>query len=112
MTAKPSPQEAEEQLIPYHDTLPQMPTSYVTLHRRVANLRGVVSGAAVLESTALVFVWGTDLFYTRVVPARHFDSLEADFSYGLLVAALLVLAGGTAFARVYSRRVVVKAKWQ
>lgn len=53
-----------------------------------------------------------DLFYTRVLPARHFDSLEDDFNYGLLAAGLLLLAGGTAFARRYSRQVTLAAQWR
>lgn len=52
------------------------------------------------------------MFYTRLAPARHFDSLESDFSFGLLVVGLLALAGGTAFARRYCREVVLQAHWK
>jgi hypothetical protein len=55
---------------------------------------------------------GADLFYGRVTPARHFDSLEADFSYGLLIAGLAALAVGTAFVRHMAARSALKAKWQ
>ena len=55
---------------------------------------------------------GADLFYGRVTPARHFDALEADFSYGLLIAGLVALAAGTAFVRHLAARSALKAKWQ
>lgn len=55
------------------------------------NLRAVASAPAVLESTSLLFCYGSDLFFTRITPAAHFDSLQSDFSYGLLVVALLGL---------------------
>jgi hypothetical protein len=55
---------------------------------------------------------GADLWYTRLTPARHFDSLEPDFSYGLLVVGLLALAVGALAMRFYSQHSVVKQKWQ
>lgn len=76
------------------------------------NLRGVTVAGAVLESTILVFTYGTDLFYTRISPALNFDSLQADFSYGLLVVALLALVIGTWFAAYSSKQTMLKAKWQ
>lgn len=76
------------------------------------NLRGVTSGPAVLESTSLLFCYGTDLFFTRITPAAHFDSLQSDFSYGLLVVALLALIVLTLVVRRSSEQAILKAKWQ
>jgi hypothetical protein len=76
------------------------------------NLRGVTSAPAVLESASLLFCYGTDLFFTRITPAAHFDSLQSDFSYGLLVVALLVLTVGTLVMRRTSQQAMLKAKWQ
>lgn len=77
----------------------------------MAQLQSIQSMPSVLESTSLVLVTGVDLFYTRVTPARHFDSLEPDFSYGLLVVGLLALAVGAVVMHYYSRQSVVKQKW-
>lgn len=76
------------------------------------NLRGVASVPAVLESTSLLFCYGTELFYTRITPAASFDTLASDFSYGLLVVALLALAAGTWFAKYSSEQAILKTKWE
>jgi len=76
------------------------------------HLRHVASVPAVLESTSLLFSFGTDLFFTRITPAAHFDSLQSDFSYGLLVVALLVLIVLTLVVRRSSEQTMLKAKWQ
>jgi hypothetical protein len=109
---KPPPAEQEEGLIPYQDTLPVWGAMHATYDRAIPGLRGVAVAPADLESVCLIFARGSDLFATRLAPAKHFDALEPDFNYALLVAALLALAVGAAFARYSSRRAVVKAKWQ
>lgn len=76
------------------------------------HLRHVASVPAVLESTSLLFSSGTDLFFTRITPAAHFDSLQSDFSYGLLVVALLALIVLTLVVRRSSEQTMLKAKWQ
>jgi hypothetical protein len=108
---KPTASEQEEGLVPYQDTLPMWGAMHATYDRAVAALRGVAVAPADLESVCLVLARGSDLFATRLAPARHFDALEPDFAYGLLAAALAALAVGAAVARYSSRRAVVKAKW-
>ena len=78
----------------------------------MSQLRSISSAPSGLESTSLMLATGTDLFYTRLTPARHFDSLEPDFSYGLLVVGLMALAVGAVILRFYSQHSVVKQKWQ
>ena len=39
-----------------------------------------------MESTALMFAYGLDLFYTRLSPSKTFDLLPDDFPYALLVS--------------------------
>jgi len=109
---KATASEIEEGLIPYQDTLPVWGSMHATYHRQVSALRGVTVAPAGLESVCLLFARGSDLFATRLAPAKHFDALEPDFNYVLLVAALAALAAGAAFARFSSRRAVVRAKWQ
>lgn len=96
-------------------TLPAAPpllTTTTAAANQILNLRAVSAWPAVLESTTLLLAQGTDLFFTRITPAAHFDSLPPDFSYGLLVVALLGLAGGTWFAAYSSSQALLKAKWQ
>ncbi len=75
-------------------------------------LRGLATAPARLESTCLLFAYGIDLQYTRVAPARGFDSLDDDFAYGLLVVALLALTASSVFMHYFTRASLLKAKWQ
>jgi len=110
--AKLTPEEVEERLMPYNELIAMLPLSYATQDKQVSQLRTISSAPSGLESTSLMLATGTDLFYTRLTPARHFDSLEPDFSYGLLVVGLMALAVGAVILRFYSQHSVVKQKWQ
>jgi len=46
-----------------------------------------------------------------VSPAKGFDTLDDDFSYGLLVAALVGLAAASFAAHAYTKSTTLKAKW-
>jgi hypothetical protein len=59
-----------------------------------------------------VFAYGIDLQYTRVAPAKGFDSLDDDFSYGLLVVALAGLTGASVFMHFFTKASLLKNKWQ
>ncbi len=48
-------------------------------------LKGVVTEPSALESTALLFAHGLDLYYTRLSPSKTFDLLPDDFPHALLV---------------------------
>ncbi|WIA18351.1 hypothetical protein OEZ85_009816 [Tetradesmus obliquus] len=112
LRAKVTPEEAEERLLPYSELVVFSPLQYPTLDKQVLGLRAVSVSPTVLESTTLVLAYGADLFFSRISPALHFDSLQSDFSYGLLVVALLALAIGTWFAGYSSQQAMLKAKWQ
>ncbi|KAF6258674.1 hypothetical protein COO60DRAFT_1517822 [Scenedesmus sp. NREL 46B-D3] len=112
LRAKVTPEEAEERLLPYHELVVFNALQYPTQDKQVLGLRGVSVSSTVLESTTLVFCYGSDLYFTRISPALHFDSLQSDFSYGLLVVALLALTIGTWFAGYSSQQAMLKAKWQ
>lgn len=93
---QPSATDREEGLIPFSDTLPVISTSYVTYNRQIARLRHITCAPARLESTSHVFAFGLDIFYTRVTPSRTYDLLTDDFSYGALLATIILLVGATA----------------
>ena len=64
-----------------------------------------------LESTCLVLARGVDLFYTQLAPAHKYDSLEDDFSYGLLVVAILALLGGSVAMHFMTKNAQLSQKW-
>ena len=110
-TQKPSAQEVEERLIPYQENLPFAPNSFATYDKQVLGLRHVAVEPSRLESTCLVLARGVDLFYTRLAPARKYDSLEDDFSYGLLVVAILALLGGSVAMQIVTKSAMLSQKW-
>ncbi|GIL85172.1 hypothetical protein Vretifemale_13572 [Volvox reticuliferus] len=109
---KLSQDEMEEGLVPYQDTLPLLPLSFATLDKQVLGIRGVKVEATRLESTCLMFAHGVDLFYTRLAPAKGFDSLEDDFNYALLLAALVGLAGGAVILQYMAKQTSLNQKWK
>lgn len=110
--AKLTAEETEERLIPYQDTLPLMPIMFASFNKQVMGLKAAVSAPSRLESNSLLFTYGIDLQYTRLAPAKGFDSLDDDFSYGLLVVALVGLTAASAFMHVYTKNSMLKAKWK
>jgi hypothetical protein len=109
---KPTEADQLEQLIPYHDTLPIMPTQYATHNKRVAHLKGTATAPAKLESTALLLVHGLDLFLTRIQPSKAFDSLSDDFPYAFLVLITAALLGGCFVLKFWDDRESIKRKWE
>lgn len=110
--AKLSAEEQEERLLPYSDMLPVMPASFATFNHTIAGLRGVVVTPSNLESTCLMFAHGTDLYATRLTPAKDFDALGHDFNYGLLVLMLITLVVATVVVHHLTKRALLKQKWQ
>lgn len=109
-TPSPSPPQHLPSLP--QDTLPLSPLSFATLDKQVLGLRGVVVEPTRLESTCLVLAHGVDLFYSRLAPAKGFDSLEDDFNYALLVTALVGLGLGAVALHVMVKNSALSQKWK
>ncbi|KAK0061557.1 ER membrane protein complex subunit 1 [Biomphalaria pfeifferi] len=91
----PTPETMEEGTIPYVPEIPLSTEALVNYNRSVFNVDGVFTSPAGLESTSLVFVYGIDIFYTRVTPSRMFDVLKEDFDYlfiGGVLALMIILS--------------------
>ena len=86
--------------------------SYVTHALKVEGLRGIVTVPAKLESTTLVFAYGTDLFFTRLAPSRTYDSLTEDFSYALLLITIGALVIAILVTWVWSEKKELQEKWR
>ena len=85
--------------------------SYVT--HILEGLRGIVTVPAKLESTALVFTYKVDLFFTRIAPpSRTYDSLTEDFSYALLLITIVALLVAIFVTWVWSERKELQEKWR
>ncbi|XP_021745493.1 ER membrane protein complex subunit 1-like [Chenopodium quinoa] len=111
-SAKPTPTELEDGIIPLTDALPINPQSYVTHALKVEGLRGIISVPAKLESTTLVFAYGADLYLTRLAPSKTYDSLTDEFSYALLLLTIVVLVAAIFVTWIMSERKDLRDKWR
>ncbi|EPS59522.1 hypothetical protein M569_15283, partial [Genlisea aurea] len=111
-TVNPSQAEKEEGIIPLTDSLPIIPQSYVTHGVKVEGLRNVVTFPARLESTALVFAHGVDLFFARLAPSKTFDSLTEEFSYALLLLTIAALLVAIFVTWIWSEKKELQDKWR
>ncbi|KAG0701659.1 hypothetical protein DFH29DRAFT_925728 [Suillus ampliporus] len=87
---KPTSEEQEEMLVQYDAALPDDARLVLSHNYEVANVRRIVTSPSLLESTSLVFVYGLDLFFTRIAPSGTFDVLSENFNKVQLV---LTVAG-------------------
>lgn len=67
---------------------------------------------AKLESTTLVFAYGTDLFFTRLAPSKTYDSLTEDFSYALLLLTIFALVVAILVTWILSEKKELQEKWR
>ncbi|WOL17489.1 ER membrane protein complex subunit 1 [Canna indica] len=111
-SVNPTQSEKEEGIIPLTDSLPIVPQSYITHSLQVEGLRTIVTTPAKLESTALVFCYGVDLFYTRIAPSRTYDSLTEDFSYALLLLTIVALVAAIFVTWALSEKKELREKWR
>ena len=79
---------------------------------KVEGLRGIVTMPAKLESTTLAFIYGVDLFFTRLAPSKTYDSLTEDFSYALLLITIVALLVAIIVTWVLSERKDLQEKWR
>ena len=70
------------------------------------------TGPTDLESTSVVFVYGLDLYCTRVTPSKGFDLLKDDFDYYIIAAVLLALVLASVGSRKFSQLKNLKMAWR
>ncbi|KAI4099535.1 MAG: hypothetical protein L6R37_005926 [Teloschistes peruensis] len=88
--------EAEEGLFRHNAVLEYNPKWALNHVREVLGIRQVITSPSLLESTSLVFAFGTlDMFGTRVAPIGGFDILGKGFNKIQLVGTVAALAVGT-----------------
>ena len=103
----PTEAEKEEGLLPYaplvaFDSKSVLSYNLTVLLKfsnlQVYGIKSIISSSTKLESTSLVFAYGLDMFFTIDAPSGTFDMLSQDFSKGMLLATILLLAFGTGIA--------------
>lgn len=92
----PTAAEAEEGLFRYAPYLEFDGKWYLSHARDVAGIKQVLSRPTLLESTSLVFAYGSDIYGTRATPSQAFDVLGKSFSKLQLVLTVVALGVGVA----------------
>ena len=90
---EPTAHEQSEGLGKYVPMILFDPKWYLNHVYEVAGVKGVITSESGVESTSLVFAYGSDLFGTRVAPSFAFDVLGKGFNkiqMMITVAALFV----------------------
>ena len=88
--------EAEEGLFRYAPYLDFDGKWYLSHARDVAGIKEVLSRPTLLESTSLIFAFGSDIYGTRATPSQAFDVLGKSFSKLQLVLTVVALGVGVA----------------
>ncbi|SPO32395.1 related to EMC1 - member of a transmembrane complex required for efficient folding of proteins in the ER [Ustilago trichophora] len=108
---KPTPAEAEEYMIPYSPLISEDPKWVINHIYPAANIQGLTTGPALLESTAIVYAYGLDSFSTRVSPSGQFDVLQESFNKPQLLLTLVILSVGIVITRPMVRNKNLSLRW-
>ena len=93
-----------EQLPRYEPVIPVNNKRYISHELRLFNLNSIVSFSTKLESTTQVFVYGHDLFLSRMVPDNSYDMLQENFSVTTLFLVIILILVGDVLMSRYIRR--------
>ncbi|WRT65199.1 uncharacterized protein IL334_002142 [Kwoniella shivajii] len=111
-TGKPTSRDKEEILIPYEALIPLEPKKVISHKYEVLGAKTLLTSAALVESTSLLFAYGLDLFVTRgITPAGTFDILSDNFNKVQLLLTLGALTAGIVVAGPAVKRKELKNKW-
>lgn len=102
----------EDGYIPYMPELFLPSEAVINYNNTLARVRGIQVSPARLESTSLVFIYGLDLFYTRVTPSKTFDLLKEDFDHWLIVMVLFGLTVASYVTKHFASRKALKQAWK
>ncbi|KAF6210275.1 hypothetical protein GE061_013379 [Apolygus lucorum] len=108
----PTPEMREEGIVPYIPELGLPHEAMITYNHTLESIRGIHTSPSGLESTCLVFIYGLDLFYTRVTPSKTFDVLKDDFEYWLITAVLSGLVTAAYVTKRLASRKALMLAWK
>ncbi|KAE8151113.1 hypothetical protein BDV25DRAFT_129039 [Aspergillus avenaceus] len=108
----PTASEAEEGLFKYSPYLEFDGKWYISHARDVAGIKNVLSAPTLLESTSLVFAYGSDIFATRATPSQAFDILGKGFSKVQLLLTIVALTIGVVVLSPMVRKKQIDQLWK
>ncbi|KAL8983854.1 MAG: hypothetical protein Q9205_002024 [Flavoplaca limonia] len=105
--------EMEEGLFRHSAVLNFDPKWALNHMREVSGIRKIITSPSMLESTSLVFAFGSlDMFGTRIVPIGGFDILGKGFNKIQLIGTVAALAVGTGLLAPMARKKQIDTRWK
>ena len=108
---KPTKAQQEEMLMPYDPILPADPRWVVSHTLDLVGASAIATASTLLESSALVVVYGHDVFAALVTPSGSFDVLSPTFNRLQLLLTLVGLAAGIVVTRPMVRQKQLRSRW-
>ncbi|CAI2347305.1 unnamed protein product [Caenorhabditis sp. 36 PRJEB53466] len=106
-----TPALREEMVIGYMPEIAAAPEEMINYNKTVYRVKGIKTSSSGLESTSLVLAFGTDLFFTRLVPSGTFDILKDDFDHILISTVLTGLVFGSYVTKQLARSNALASQW-
>jgi len=97
---------------PYIPELAIMHESILNYNQTLQGVRNIVTSPSGLESTTLVFVYGLDLYGTRVTPSKGFDLIKEDFDYVMITSVIAGLAVASYVTRKFAQKKMLSQAWR
>ncbi|CAI6341013.1 unnamed protein product [Periconia digitata] len=107
----PTAQEQSEGLGKYVPMILFDPKWHLNHVYEVAGIKGVITSESGVESTSLVFAYGSDLFGTRVAPSFAFDVLGKGFNKIQMMLTVAALFVGVLFVAPLVQRKQINTLW-
>ncbi|KAL8850648.1 MAG: hypothetical protein Q9221_004434 [Calogaya cf. arnoldii] len=105
--------EMEEGLFRHNAVLDFDPKWALNHMREVLGVHRVITSPSLLESTSLVFAFGSlDMFGTRIAPIGGFDILGKGFNKIQLIGTVAALAVGTGLLAPMARKKQTDTRWK
>ncbi|KAL8767789.1 MAG: hypothetical protein Q9209_005783 [Squamulea sp. 1 TL-2023] len=105
--------EMEEGLFRHNAVLDFDPKWALNHQREVLGINKVITTPSLLESTSLVFAFGSlDIFGTRIAPIGGFDMLGKGFNKIQLIGTVAALAVGTGLLAPMARKKQTDTRWK
>ncbi|KAL8676791.1 MAG: hypothetical protein Q9186_006719 [Xanthomendoza sp. 1 TL-2023] len=105
--------EMEEGLFRHNAVLDFDPKWALNHMREVLGIQEVMTSPSMLESTSLVFAFGSlDMFGTRIAPIGGFDILGKGFNKMQLIGTVAALAVGTGLLAPMARKKQTDSRWK
>eukprot|EP00397_Hematodinium_sp_SG-2012_P013186 GEMP01013381.1.p1 GENE.GEMP01013381.1~~GEMP01013381.1.p1 ORF type:complete len:895 (-),score=274.50 GEMP01013381.1:112-2796(-) len=101
----------DEMIMPYQPFVPLRKLDFISYHQLV-NVDDMVTHSSDMESTSLIFAYGTDLFFTIVQTANAFDLLSPMFNYFVLYTSVFAVIVMTIVAQIIADRKSVSERWK